>query len=270
MLQKITIKTIAIGIAINISIAATGQTEQMKNARSITPSIPTSPQAEAFRRYGEYSINYQTGTPDISIPLYEINHRGYKLPLALKYYPQPLKPGYNYDVFGRGWGLSVNSCISRSIECSPDEWDDFKIKISGNTDYVRLYPDISSTLMYYNYVPDKFHAVLPNGIEFDFTLEKINNQLKYMVFGSHPVIVSCSKYDKSNIQQFTVTDEDGVIYTFAEGDTPFWGDTNLLLMRSYVSWQLVSIKLPNSPDLITFNYNDSITPLYLKSASKKF
>jgi len=123
--EKTIKKIIAILIATNIAIAATGQTN---NSMSIIPSIPTSPQAEAFSRYGEYSINYQTGVPDISIPLYEINQRGYKLPVALMYYPQPLKPGYNYDVFGHGWGLSINSCISRTIESIPDEWKDFKLE----------------------------------------------------------------------------------------------------------------------------------------------
>jgi len=67
-----------------MNLAAIGQTN---NSMSIIPSIPTSPQAEAFSRYGEYSINYQTGVPDISIPIYEINQRGYKLPVALNIIP---------------------------------------------------------------------------------------------------------------------------------------------------------------------------------------
>lgn len=104
---------------ISITFLLKGQSMQ-----SIAPSIPTSPQAEAIQRYGEYAINYSTGVPDISIPLYEINHRGYKLPMTLRYSPKPLKPGYIYQIFGHGWGLSVNSCISRSIEGRPDEWPD--------------------------------------------------------------------------------------------------------------------------------------------------
>lgn len=94
----------------------------------VAPSVPTSPQAEAFKKYGDFEINYSTGIPDISIPLFEINHRGYKLPITLKYNPQPLRPGYNYDVYGHGWGLSVSSCISRTIEYIPDEWRDFKLE----------------------------------------------------------------------------------------------------------------------------------------------
>jgi hypothetical protein len=92
-----------------------------QTVKPINPQVPTSPQAEAFKQYGEFGINYSVGLPDISIPLYEIEHRGYRLPLQLKYNPHPLKPGYNYDVYGHGWGLSVHSSISRSIEYLPDE-----------------------------------------------------------------------------------------------------------------------------------------------------
>ena len=72
----------------------------------LTPSIPASPQAEAFQRLGNYSINNASGMPNISIPLFEIDHYGYKIPLALRYIAKPLKPGYNYDVTGHGWTLT--------------------------------------------------------------------------------------------------------------------------------------------------------------------
>ena len=117
MLRKILRNCILLFAVIHISIALNGQTV----IQPVAPSVPTSPQAEAFKKYGDFEINYSTGIPDISIPLFEINHRGYKLPITLKYNPQPLRPGYNYDVYGHGWGLSVSSCISRTIEYIPDE-----------------------------------------------------------------------------------------------------------------------------------------------------
>lgn len=52
---------------------------------SIIPSLPTSPQAEAFRRIGEYTVNNSSGMPDIHIPLYRIEHCGYSIPLDLRY-----------------------------------------------------------------------------------------------------------------------------------------------------------------------------------------
>ena len=260
MLQKMIKQSIATVIAIHISIAMTGQTTE--NARSIIPSIPTSPQAAAFQKYGEFAINYSTGVPDISIPLYEINYRGYKLPLVLKYNPQPLKPDYNYDVFGQGWGFSVGSCISRTIEYIPDEWNGFKIDTQWFNTYIGLPGVMPSCLSDYNYARDKFHAVLPNGSEFDFTIAKVNDNLVYAISGTHPVKISCN-YTPSNILSFTVIDEDGVTYTFADGDTPFSGTgVDSKYTKVNVSWQLTRIDLPNSNGAITFNYDLSIESLY--------
>ena len=263
MLHKIMKNSVLVFITINFTIALYGQTVYVP---PLVPSIPTSPQAEAFKRYGEYSINYSTGIPDISIPLYEVDHRGYKLPLALKYYPKPIKPGYNYDVFGLGWGLSISSCISRTIESVPDEWLDFKIKNDIFDDRVDIYKNSNySCFTDYNLVKDKFHAVLPNGIEFDFVIERIdNNELTYTVSGSHRIKISCS-YDKTNIKSFTVIDDSGVTYTFSEGDTPLFNIYNKTFSRfnnSNVSWLLTKIDLPNSPESITFKYDLLINSRY--------
>ena len=135
MLRKILRNCILLFAVIHISIALNGQTA----IQPVAPSVPTSPQAEAFKKYGDFEINYSTGIPDISIPLFEINHRGYKLPITLKYNPQPLRPGYNYDVYGHGWGLSVSSCISRTIEYIPDEWRDFKLETDKLSNSFEVY-----------------------------------------------------------------------------------------------------------------------------------
>jgi len=139
---------------------------------SLVPSLPTSPQAETFKRYGTFSINYSTGVPDISIPLFEINHHGYSLPLELKYYPQPLKQGYNYDVVGHGWNLSINSCISRSIEHCADEEKNFIVE--EPTGY---YKDCGDCFKEFNYAHDLFNAILPDGSSFDFIIDNINGSL---------------------------------------------------------------------------------------------
>ena len=81
----------------------------MAQGNPIVPDIPPSPQAVAFNRLGDYQVNNNYGMPDISIPLFEIDFHGYKIPLTLHYEASPLKPGYNYDVTGIGWTLSGNS-----------------------------------------------------------------------------------------------------------------------------------------------------------------
>jgi len=227
-----------------------------QNDQSLTPSIPSSPQAEAIKRFGEFGISYFTGVPEISIPLYEINHRGYSLPFTLKYNPQPLKPGYNYDVFGNGWGLSVNSCISRIIEYIPDEQKNFKLD-THVLDYV--YKNYSGDLMRNNWAHDKFSATLPDGSSFDFiiTYNPSTNKIEYIVSSGRSIKISCN-YNTSNIYSFTVIDENGVKYTFDGADTPYNG-VDVYLRSFFVSWHLTRIDLPHAPyDPILFSYHHVI------------
>lgn len=224
-------------------------------------NIPTSPQAEAFKQYGEYAINYSTGVPDISIPLYELSHRGYKLPLVLKYFPRPLKPGYNYDVYGLGWGLSINSCVSRTINSRPDESTGFTL-IERAVTQEAYYPyrsiNIPKDLRPYNLERDQFSVILPNGTSFDFIIVKgSKGYLEYYVSGGHKAIIDC-EYDSNNIRSFTIKDIDGVIYTFDASDTLLPTDTGLSYPLSNVSWHLTKIDLPNTDQPILFAYNCSM------------
>lgn len=228
-----------------------------QNVQSLVPNIPTSPQAEAFQRYGEYAINYSTGVPDITIPLYEINHRGYIIPLSLKYFPQPLKPGYNYDVFGHGWGFSVNSCVSRTIKSYPDELKDFKIQTEWLDEYFVSCPDCISD---HNFAHDKFSVVLPDGSSFDFIMDNDNNQINYLVSNGRNVKITYAA-DNFSIRSFVIVDESGVRYTFSEGDKPYLGPFTSF-QNSYVSWKLSRIDLPYSSEPILFNYNYGIESEY--------
>jgi len=264
MLRKILRNCILLFAVIHISIALNGQTV----IRPVAPSVPTSPQAEAFKKYGDFEINYSTGIPDISIPLFEINHRGYKLPITLKYNPQPLRPGYNYDVYGHGWGLSVSSCISRTIEYIPDEWRDFKLetdKLSNSFEVYRRGGGITNINLGY----DIFNAILPDGSSFEFVVRRGSNGLEYIVSDNRSVQISCS-YTSANINSFTVVDERGIKYTFAGADTPYngLGASSSPFYGSYVSWQLSSINLPNTTEPIVFKYDQSMETRYKRYAKE--
>ena len=229
-----------------------------QEVQSLEFTIPPSPQAAAFKQYGEYAVNYSTGVPDISIPLYELNHRGYKLPLELKYFPRPLKPGYNYDVYGHGWGLSISSSISRSINSRPDEATLIDQAVTQQMYYPYVSDPTPKDLRPYNLARDQFNVILPNGTSFDFMIIKgSDGKLEYNVSGGHKVIIDC-EYDSNNIRSFTIKDIDGVKYTFKGSDTFFPYDTGTSNPLSFVSWQLTQIDLPNAGPPIRFEYNCSI------------
>lgn len=227
------------------------------------PSVPTSPQAEAFKRYGSVAVNPGTGVPDISIPLFEINHHGYRLPLALRYSPSPVSPGYNYDVFGRGWALSVSSCISRSIEGMPDERAGFEL---DTDELAESYFTVTG-----GYIPeqlnlkyDPFSVVLPDGSSFDFVIIKSSQgKIQYTVSDGRKVKISHTS-SGNEITAFQVIDEHGIEYDFAGADVSYTGPgaTVTPYGTAYVSWQLTSICLPYSQEPITFVYGKTLEPTH--------
>lgn len=216
---------------------------------SLFPQIATSPQAEAFQKVGDYTVNNSSGIPDISIPLYEIDHCGYKMPLTLRYIATPLRPSYNYDLTGRGWTLSSGYCITRTIESLADEEKNFTLDTQA---FAYYYKDSENNLGYYNFRYDQFHATLPGGVSFSFYICNVNNQLEYVISDKKQWKITCN-YDAHNIYSFIVTDNTGVKYYFTKADYA------LGVQNTYnVAWYLTKIELTNSTSPILFEYNQYI------------
>lgn len=54
--------------------------------------VPVSPEAAAMEKYRSYPVDYCTGIPNITIPLYEIVAGDITLPISLSYHASGLKP----------------------------------------------------------------------------------------------------------------------------------------------------------------------------------
>ena len=189
----------------------------------VIPDTPPSPQAVAFNRLGDYQLNNNYGMPDISIPLFEIDHHGYKIPLTLHYEAIPMKPGYNYDVTGFGWTLSGNSCVSRTIKGRADENGRFNNPFAldpfnNSTGQAKKYMDYANELDNMNFQYDSYNNVLPSGRNIPFFMYMSGNSMRYELLNmDREVIISCT-YTSQSIDSFTVTEENGVTYHFTIAD----------------------------------------------------
>ena len=161
-----------------VFVFANGSYSQQTNILDkMLPDLSASPEAEALRQLGNYGVNNSSGMPDIEVPLYELDFLGYKLPLSLRYMATPIKPGYNYDVCGRGWVITGNSCVSRTIRDVADEERGFKLDESELVKIVYKSARSGRTwtlkeeLQDLNFRYDRFNAVLPNGRSFDFFIK---------------------------------------------------------------------------------------------------
>jgi hypothetical protein len=211
---------------------------------------PVSPQIAAFQQHGDINVNLSTGVPNISVPLLEINHFGYKLPISLDYFPTPLRPGYNYDVTGVGWNLSLRSHISRKVNFLPDEYSNFEVyEIPyglSNTQQVQLF----STFHEHNLASDVFNATLPDGSSFEFMIVNNANSIEVIVLNGRPIKITWD--EQISIISFEVTDESGIIYTFGQPN-------NSTRTDHYLSeWHLTEIKLPQNDTPIVFYYDNIV------------
>ena len=226
---------------------------------TLTPTLPASPQAAAFQRAGEYTVNNASGIPDISIPLYELDHHGYKMPVTLRYLPTPLKRGYNYDVTGHGWTLSLGSCVSRAIVSSPDENTDFSLDIHpiDRTLYVsidrdQLYQYIENCNLGY----DRYNVTLPDGQSFGFFITNVNGTIS-ISSAERGYDIQFYRPSQREISCFTVTDPSGVQYLFDNIERSINQSPQNNLEE--VAWYLSRITIPNVSTPILFTYGQSLT-----------
>ena len=87
------------------------------------PKNIQSPNASSLGKYGDVSLSYYTGSPNISIPLYSLNNNNIPLDVSINYNPSGVKvndlPGWT----GQNWSLNAGGIITRKVNRFPDEID---------------------------------------------------------------------------------------------------------------------------------------------------
>lgn len=94
-------------------------------SRSNLPKVfPPSPVAATFTIYGDYPVSYNTGVPDIQIPLHTLQHGDINVPVTLKYHIGSAKPnpyGIETSNIGYGWILEAGGIVTRTVMGKQDE-----------------------------------------------------------------------------------------------------------------------------------------------------
>lgn len=80
------------------------------------------PTAASLGKYGDVDVSYFTGNPNISIPLYELDVRGVKMPISLDYDATGVMPNSLPSWAGQNWTLNVGGVIARTAKGRYDEW----------------------------------------------------------------------------------------------------------------------------------------------------
>ena len=82
-----------------------------------------SPTAASLGRYGDVGVSFFTGNPKITIPIYEFDVRGVKMPISLDYDAAGIMPNSLPSWAGQNWTLNVGGVITRTVKSRYDEWE---------------------------------------------------------------------------------------------------------------------------------------------------
>jgi hypothetical protein len=111
---------------------------------------PVSPTAFQFLKYDEMPVSEYTGVPDISIPLYQIEEDGVKVPVTLTYHAGGIRVSQEASWAGLGWDMNFGSIVQEI-----NDIDDY----SPYTNIVKLRPDYKWS-PYPTYFPTRY--TIPN------------------------------------------------------------------------------------------------------------
>lgn len=204
--------------------------------------VPVSPEATMMEKFQSYPIDYCTGVPNITIPLYEIVSGDITIPITLSYHASGLKPKERSGLAGTGWTLNLEPSIMREIKGVPDDdrygW--------FNNRYTRVPTDKIEQVDFYNKKvdnvydtqPDKFVYKLPNGGGSGYFMES---------FSAMRCIPMTNDDVRFGYGSVSIKGADGIQYEF-NGVNEKTGD--------YITrWMCTAIRSPQHPNRsVTFEY----------------
>lgn len=252
----------------------------------------SSPNAAALGKYVDNKVSYQTGTPQIDIPIYTLKEGPLSIPISVSYHASGLKVLESASSVGAGWSVNAGGMITRTVRGNVDERGQSGGNVQthghysdyGYNKYLFVPGDVSGQLCPFP-TPGNFGA---NDARFAdgtkdgepdlFTFNFSGYSGKFFFNDDRtPVIVpeqdlkietnlAISPYA---ILGFTITTPDGTKYFFGQNQTPGNGGVDardltgsceayegLSYNTAYSSWYLVKVVSPDNLFSITLKYDE--------------
>jgi len=233
-----------------------------------------SPEAAAFRKYGECQVSEYTGSPNISVPLYTINYKDIQIPIVLTYDASGIKVDQDASWVGLGWNLMVGGCINyvsagavdpRTLGTTASAWEQFASQGSGDinsfTSNLTKNNDIDHSLyddLRYGYGETDYFSANFLGQSLMFMYDRPTSQYKIVGAGSDVYKIedvnNCS-YSNIDNAHLKITDGNGTQYYFIPGERT----SGAGFQGSYTStWYLHEI-ITSEGSLVSFAYSPIAT-----------
>lgn len=242
---------------------------------------PTGGSAVAANRGESVPVNYYTGIPSISIPLYSYAHRnGIGMNVSLDYFAGGIKVNEAPSPAGLGWNLSAGGVITRTVRGGvPDDEPmigymnhtvPFNLASSDRSAYFSECRDPEQDVFQFNFMGNSGKFFIGNDTSvFMTSLSKIRIKFNRIPYDDASPPPNPGGLDSvhASIQNFVITTEDGVKYYFNEPEqqtmiasycTGGGGNVSANVRLFYsTAWYLTKIVSALGTDSIKISYTGS-------------
>jgi YD repeat-containing protein len=231
-----------------------------------------SPTAASLGKYGDIPVSYNTGIPNISIPIYTVKAGSLSLPVSLSYHGSGLKVQEEASWVGAGWALNAGGVITRTVVGAADDQGVGSANICTNGHYSSY--GYSSYLFVYDpgAIGAAYDGYWPDDILFCQGFRDAEPDLFFFNFGGYsgkfyfnddrtPVFVPEEDFKVTptlvtgpgnyGFEGFVMTTPDGAKYYFGETD------------NYSSSVQPIEISIPSTVQNGPANSNTAVSSWYL-------
>jgi len=130
--------------------------------------IPPTPETASFTKYTDIPVGLSTGTPNISVPIFELQGKNVSVPISVNYHASGIRVNEIASRVGLGWSIQTGGMISRNVRGIPDDNTEGYLNTSNTVaNYYTLnatqraikfneasqgYQDYESDLYYFNFL----------------------------------------------------------------------------------------------------------------------
>ena len=245
-----------------------GQTTPLPTPNFKPDLLPVSPTAASLGKYVDVPVSLYTGTPNISVPIYNIEANDIKIPISLSYHAGGHRVEEISSWVGLGWSLQATGVINRAVRgkidntsLNPAYWYKNKFANQGDNYNVMLNPEVTADYTLLSRLAEGLVDPSPDIYTFNFLgySGKFIVTDKITMIPQQPFkIVPYNNDGTGNAFDrptgFKITTDDGTEYTFFQTEYARIKNESI----SYeTSFYLSSIKSQKST-IVNFEYNDYI------------
>ena len=233
--------------------------------------VPPSPETSALFKYQDYPMDYSTGLPQITIPLFEVKSGELSVPISMSYHASGCRVGDADGPIAKSWSLHAGGAVSRSIH----GWPDLEVAPCGVKSFPFPNPFVTNNInpntnesdlayveaiMQYAGNPDLVGASDYTDSEYDIFSYTIGNRSGKLIFKDEngtkvpklippaPIQVNADTNDCGLID-FNFVDEKGVSYHFIPSESNVYGT-----VRGTTAYALSQIISADKTDTIEYSY----------------